>query len=105
MKSETQDQTQALDVPSSLPVFCDGLSLPGEKRVPTSQVKRSEPTSRWGHAGYSLSTTSTSPNFHVEAEHYLNCFMIYSEKTPLFQPISLVNVLITLATVKTAVSQ
>lgn len=27
MKSETQDQTQALDVPSSLPVFCDGLSF------------------------------------------------------------------------------
>lgn len=103
MKSETQDQTQALDVPSSLPVMA--YLLPGENRVPTSQVKRSEPTSRWGHAGYSLSTTSTSPNFHVEAEHYLNCFMIYSEKTPLFQPISLVNVLITLATVKTAVSQ
>jgi hypothetical protein len=55
--------------------------------------------------GCPLSIKWTSPNFYVEAGHYLNYFMIYSEKTLWFQPVVLVNALVTLAVVETAVMQ
>ena len=73
MRSETQDQTQALDVLLSLPVFYDGLSGSDGRREPTSQVKRSQPTD----AGSTVTQHEwTSPTFYVEAQHYLNYLMI-----------------------------